>query len=272
MRVTSSLQGGLDTSQKGRGGGHGRSARRASAQTPDRFVRRRFRRPLPPIRLCLGHRAGGLAPQLPLDGLRLPAHLLNGLLQFLLPWPRCLERFAELLQRSSLLLDGPLQRPLLFLPHFVLVHPRGYRDLHRCTRNFCKRTVRAHAINAVALLLLFGCQLAGEILHRVFWVPMPGPVTGMLLLTLILLRKPAAIPEDLAAAARVLLQNLGLFFVPAGVGVVANIGLIRQQWMPICVALVGSTCLSLLATACTVNFLRLRSQRRLHDQEASVEK
>ncbi|MBV8901850.1 MAG: CidA/LrgA family protein [Verrucomicrobia bacterium] len=124
----------------------------------------------------------------------------------------------------------------------------------------------------MALLLIFGCQLAGEMLHRVFRIPMPGPVTGMLILTLILVRKPAAVPEDLATAARVLLQSLGLFFVPAGVGVVANIELIRQQWMPICVALVGSTCLSLLATACTVNFIRSRSQHRLNTQEASAEK
>jgi holin-like protein len=125
---------------------------------------------------------------------------------------------------------------------------------------------------SVALLLLFGCQLAGEILHRVFWVPMPGPVTGMLLLTLILLRRSSAVPEGLAASARVLLQNPGLFFVPAGVGVVANIGLIRHQWIPICVALIGSTGLSLLATACTVNFMRLRSRHRLNAQEVSAEK
>ena len=124
----------------------------------------------------------------------------------------------------------------------------------------------------MALLTLFGCQLAGEILHRVFWVPMPGPVTGMVLLTLILLRRPAAMPESLAASARVLLQNRGLFFVPAGVGVVANVHLIRQEWMPICVALIGSTCLSLLATACTVDFLRRRSQHRPNPQEALAEK
>ena len=95
---------------------------------------------------------------------------------------------------------------------------------------------------------------------------------GMLLLTLILLRRPSAVPEGLAASAGALLQNLGLFFVPAGVGVVANFGLIRQEWMPICVALVGSTCLSLLATACTVNFIRLRSQRRPNPQGTSAEK
>ena len=80
------------------------------------------------------------------------------------------------------------------------------------------------------------------------------------------LRPRPPVARTLTASARALLQNLGLFFVPAGVGVVANFGLIRQQWVPICVALVGSTCLSLLATACTVNFLRRRSQRRPNPQ------
>ena len=91
----------------------------------------------------------------------------------------------------------------------------------------------------MAFLVLFVCQLAGEIIHQAFAIPMPGPVIGMLLLTFALMRKPAAVPEPLSAGARALLRNLGLFFVPAGVGVVANLDLIRQQWVPICVALFG---------------------------------
>ncbi|MBV9488786.1 MAG: CidA/LrgA family protein [Verrucomicrobia bacterium] len=126
-------------------------------------------------------------------------------------------------------------------------------------------------LGTVALLVLFGCQLAGEMLHRVFSVPVPGPVMGMLLLTLVLLRRPSAVPKGLATSAGVLLQNLGLFFVPAGVGIVANFHLIRQQWLPICVALVGSTCLSLLVTAVVVNHVRIRSQRRPDPHAGSAE-
>ncbi|HEY0790423.1 MAG TPA: CidA/LrgA family protein [Chthoniobacterales bacterium] len=111
----------------------------------------------------------------------------------------------------------------------------------------------------MALLVLLGCQLIGEILHRAFSVPLPGPVIGMVLLTLLLLRNPSAVPESLAGGARLLLQNLGLFFVPAGVGIVANWDLIRQQWLPICTGLIGSTVLSLLATAFVIHCLAPRT-------------
>jgi holin-like protein len=102
-------------------------------------------------------------------------------------------------------------------------------------------------LKAFAALLV--CQLAGEALHRTFSLWVPGPVIGMLILGLVLSRKPSAVPEPFVSAARVLLQNLGLFFVPAGVGVIANLNLIGREWIPILVALVGSTFLSLLVTA-----------------------
>ena len=98
---------------------------------------------------------------------------------------------------------------------------------------------------------------------------MPGPVIGMLLLTVVLLRNPSGVPQPLTKVSRVLLQNLGLFFVPAGVGIVANWELIRQQWLPICAALIGSTALSLLATAFVVHSIALRTQPGLVETDGS---
>ena len=100
-----------------------------------------------------------------------------------------------------------------------------------------------------AFVALLGCQLVGESLHRIFSLWAPGSVIGMLILALLLCRKPSAVPESLVSAARVLFQYLGLFFVPAGVGVIANLNLIGREWIPILVALVGSTFLSLFVTA-----------------------
>jgi putative effector of murein hydrolase LrgA (UPF0299 family) len=97
--------------------------------------------------------------------------------------------------------------------------------------------------------ILLGCQLAGEFLHRIFSLWVPGPVIGMFLLALLLLRKPSALSEPLVSTTRVLLQCLGLFFVPAGVGVIGNFNLIGREWIPILVGLVGSTFLSLFVTA-----------------------
>lgn len=99
------------------------------------------------------------------------------------------------------------------------------------------------------ILILLGFQLLGEVLHQVGRVPLPGPVIGMFLLLLFLLWKPQALSKPLDSTARLLFELLGLLFVPAGVDVIANVDLLRAQWVPILVGLIGSTILSLVVTA-----------------------
>jgi holin-like protein len=41
---------------------------------------------------------------------------------------------------------------------------------------------------------------------------------------------------------------MGLLFVPAGVGIITEGDLLRREWLPIIVALVGSTLIGLVAT------------------------
>jgi hypothetical protein len=43
-------------------------------------------------------------------------------------------------------------------------------------------------LNAFSILL--GCEIGGEILRRIFSLPLPGAVIGMCFLALFLLRKP----------------------------------------------------------------------------------
>jgi holin-like protein len=64
----------------------------------------------------------------------------------------------------------------------------------------------------------------------------------------------------LVSTAGVLLKYLGLLFVPAGVGVIANLSLIGAEWFPIVVGLVGSTILSVLATAYVMRWFSSRNQ------------
>ncbi len=89
-----------------------------------------------------------------------------------------------------------------------------------------------------AFLLLF--QMLGELISRLFDLPIPGNVMGMgLLLTALLFNIIRY--EWLEEAAELLLANLALFFVPAGVGVMVYGGLIAREWLPISVATVAST-------------------------------
>ena len=104
------------------------------------------------------------------------------------------------------------------------------------------------------LLLLF--QLVGEVLARGLSLPAPGPVVGLALLiaTLALYRRWRPFDEEaldaseLGRAARGLLGVLPLLFVPAGVGVVQYLGLLRAQGVALAAALVVSTVLTLVVT------------------------
>lgn len=101
-------------------------------------------------------------------------------------------------------------------------------------------------INALLALLAF--QLVGEVLVRAAGAPVPGPVVGMLLL-LAALRLRGGVPAALQRAADGLLANLALLFVPAGVGVLAHLGLLRAAWWQLLLTVVVSTLLTVVATA-----------------------
>jgi holin-like protein len=99
-------------------------------------------------------------------------------------------------------------------------------------------------------LLLIGFQLLGEAVARALVVPVPGMVLGLLgLLGLLALRArlfgaESAVPPGLDMVARGLHGHLGLLFVPAGVGVLAQAELIASEGA----AILGAVVLSTLAT------------------------
>lgn len=111
-----------------------------------------------------------------------------------------------------------------------------------------------------ALTLLLVLQLIGEILVQWFTLPVPGPVLGLLLLFAGLVLR-GHLPDDLRNTANSLLQHLSLLFVPAGAGVMIHAGRVADEWLPLLAALIGSTLLSMAATALTLKFF-LRSRRR----------
>jgi len=115
-------------------------------------------------------------------------------------------------------------------------------------------------LNALALLLL--CQLTGEITSQVFAIPIPGPVIGMVLL-LIIMYFVADVAGTLRETSNVILRNLSLLFVPAGVGVMLHVSRVADEWLAILVSLVLGTVLTLVVTALTIRFaMRLFKPRR----------
>jgi holin-like protein len=109
-------------------------------------------------------------------------------------------------------------------------------------------------LRAFAILLV--CQLAGEGITRALALPLPGPVLGLVILVMLLfaverrhLVDSATVDEtSLGKLANGLLAVLGILFVPAGVGVVQDLGLLREYGVALAAALVVSTFLTLTVT------------------------
>ena len=114
-------------------------------------------------------------------------------------------------------------------------------------------------LGAFTLLLVY--QLVGEALVHVTGLPVPGPVVGMLLLFVSLVARGAA-PQWLRDTCQGLLAHLSLLFVPAGVGVMLHFKRLGAEWLPIVVALVASTVITIGATALVMQGLRRLSERR----------
>jgi holin-like protein len=107
-------------------------------------------------------------------------------------------------------------------------------------------------VGGLAVLMLF--QLVGEIIVTVVGLPIPGPVVGMALLfgALLITGGPT---QGLDRAAQGLIDHLSLMFIPAGSGIVAYIALLRQELLPIGVALLGSTLVTIAVSAVVMHIL-----------------
>ena len=100
-----------------------------------------------------------------------------------------------------------------------------------------------------AFLLLIMAQLVGAGLQSVAHLPLPGPVIGLFLLAVGLVARPVWRSPGLDRVSGGLLRHMGLLFVPAGVGLIDHLDLLRAETLPLLGGLVGSTLLSLVATA-----------------------
>lgn len=105
------------------------------------------------------------------------------------------------------------------------------------------------------LFVILVCQLIGEIVVRTLDLSMPAPALGIVLLAVYLwLADWKAGSQDSPAHVRVsgvadaLLKNLGVLFVPLGVGVMQNYRLIYDYAGTIVIAVVVSTIVTLMVT------------------------
>lgn len=109
-------------------------------------------------------------------------------------------------------------------------------------------------------LVILGLQLAGEVVSRGLDLPIPGPVLGMAAL-LAGFRLVPAVERLVRPIAQALLGNLSLLFVPAGVGIVAHLPLLRAEGPALALALILSTAAAIAVGAAVFAAVAKRTER-----------
>jgi holin-like protein len=119
------------------------------------------------------------------------------------------------------------------------------------------------------ILLLLACQFLGELVRALTNVPLSGSVIGMALLFfgLVVTR---SIPAGLQQVSSTILQHLSLLFVPAAVGVTLHLSLLRDEWLAITAALVGSTVVTVIVTGAVMRLLCGAQELRIRNRPGSA--
>lgn len=106
-----------------------------------------------------------------------------------------------------------------------------------------------------AMLTFVGLDLLGDVIVDSTAIPVPGMVVGLLLLFGVLCvrgrmrGRDDAVPDVLNRTAKALHDNLGLLFVPAGAGILANKGGLAADGAGLLVAVLVSTLATIAITA-----------------------
>lgn len=122
------------------------------------------------------------------------------------------------------------------------------------------------ALSGIVTLLFF--TVVGDTLSRALNLPVPGSVLGLILLVIYLQR---GANESLEKVSRFCIRYLAVLFIPGCVGIFFLGDLLLEQWLPIILAILIATPLSLLLTALLLQWLLKRFGKSLPAQKQTSE-
>lgn len=79
------------------------------------------------------------------------------------------------------------------------------------------------------LAVIFAICIAGEVLHRIVGVPLPGNIIGMVLLLILLCTKIIK-PEHISGVSGFFLKYLALFFLPPSIAIMTVGDDVLSKW------------------------------------------
>lgn len=111
------------------------------------------------------------------------------------------------------------------------------------------------------LAVIFAICLAGEFLHRIVGIPLPGNIIGMVLLLALLCLKIIK-PEQISGISSFFLNYLALFFLPPSIAIMAVGDDVLSKWPLLLGLCIVFTLITLAVSGrCTQLFIRKQEYR-----------
>ncbi|MEQ8196465.1 MAG: CidA/LrgA family protein [Clostridiaceae bacterium] len=111
------------------------------------------------------------------------------------------------------------------------------------------------------LLIVTLIYFLGEALSKLLHFPIPGNITGMLILLACLCTNIIKL-DNIEHVSNFFLGNLSFFFIPAGVGLITSITVIQNSWYKLLAVCFLSTIIVMVVTGYAVQFLVRYFQKR----------
>ncbi|CAM3919670.1 MULTISPECIES: CidA/LrgA family protein [Pseudoalteromonas] len=111
----------------------------------------------------------------------------------------------------------------------------------------------------ISSTLIVGCLAVAKLIMNWLQGSFPAPLLGMLILLTLLLTKTVK-EHHIAPSAKPLLNFMPLFFIPAGVGFIEHLELIKQQWQFLTATLILVPLTSLLLIAFVIGLFKGRAE------------
>lgn len=109
------------------------------------------------------------------------------------------------------------------------------------------------------LAIIVGILFVANTIQAVTNLPIPGTILGMIILLVALLSGVLKL-EQIENVSQFFLDHLTFLFIPGGVGLIASLGLIKDQWLPILIVIILTTALVIAGTGFTVQLLKGRGK------------
>lgn len=85
-------------------------------------------------------------------------------------------------------------------------------------------------------------------------IALPGSIVGMIILFALMFFKVIKV-EQIQEISNFFLDNIAFFFIPLGVALLDNVGVLKEYWIQLLIVIILSTVIVLVVTSLVVHFM-----------------